>query len=64
MPGPEKDPKPRPFIGVRFTCCNVYLRIYLNRQGTAFFGHCPRCKRPLTIPAKRGGSKSRFWIAE
>lgn len=55
---------PRPFIGVHFKCCNVYTRIYLNRLGTAYFGHCPRCTRPLTIKVSKGGSKSRFWTAE
>lgn len=59
---PEKNP--RPHINVHFKCCNVYTCIYLNRQGTAFFGHCPRCTRPLTIKVGPGGSKSRFWTAE
>lgn len=54
----------RPSIAVHFKCCNVYLRIYLNRLGTAYFGHCPRCTRPLTIKVGPGGSKSRFWTAE
>jgi hypothetical protein len=57
-------PGPRPSVAVHFKCCNVYLRIYLNRQGTAFFGHCPRCTRSITINVGPGGSKSRFWTAE
>lgn len=59
---PEQGP--RPSIAVHFKCCNVYLRIYLNRLGTAYFGHCPRCTRALTIKVGPGGSKSRFWTAE
>lgn len=60
----EDEKKPRPFIGVHFKCCNVYTRIFLNRLGTAYFGHCPRCTRSLTIKVRPGGSKSRFWTAE
>ncbi|GMW02835.1 MAG: hypothetical protein AMXMBFR84_39710 [Candidatus Hydrogenedentota bacterium] len=57
-------PSPRPFLGVRFNCCGVYSRIYLNRTGTAFAGHCPRCAAPLTIKVGPGGSDSKFWVVE
>jgi uncharacterized paraquat-inducible protein A len=58
------EKKARPFIGVHFKCCNVYARIYLNRLGTAYFGHCPRCTRSLTVKVAKGGSRARFWQAE
>ena len=54
----------RPYIGVYFKCCRVYARIYLNRAGDAFCGHCPKCARPTRVKVGRGGSKSRFWTAE
>jgi len=56
--------KPRPYIGMLFKCCHVYSRIYLNRAGTAFQGFCPKCGAKVTVRAAKGGSKSRFWVAE
>ncbi len=60
---PDKRP-PRPFIGVHFKCCHVYTRIYLNRQGTAYSGFCPKCGGALSVKTAPGGSKARFWTAE
>ncbi len=59
-----KKPPARPYIGMHFKCCHVYARIYLNREGTAFSGRCPKCGTPVLIKAKSGGSRSRFWTAE
>jgi len=56
--------RPRPFIGMHFKCCNAYARIYLNWQGTAFFGHCPKCARPIRVRVSPGGKKAKFWTAE
>jgi len=58
---PKKD-----FIGVTFKCCNVYSRIYLNKEGTAFEGVCPRCykKRVVVKIVEHGGTESRFFEAE
>jgi len=54
----------RPFIGILFKCCHVYARIYLNYQGTAYVGHCPKCAARLELKVAPGGSKSRFWTAD
>ena len=56
----------RPFVGVTFKCCNVYSRIYLNRDGTAFEGVCPRCYRKKVVVevVERGGTKERFFETE
>ncbi|HOJ32122.1 MAG TPA: hypothetical protein PKY35_14140 [Candidatus Hydrogenedentes bacterium] len=55
---------PRPYIGMWFKCCHVYTRIYLNRDGTAFVGFCPKCGARATVKVAPGGSRSRFWKAE
>jgi len=55
---------PRPFIGMHFKCCNVYTRIYLNNEGTAYVGFCPKCAKKAEIKVGPGGSNARFWSAE
>ena len=56
----------RPFIGVTFRCCNVYSRLYLNSEGTAYEGICPKCYRKKVVieVVEKGGSDSKFFVAE
>jgi hypothetical protein len=54
----------RPFLGVHFTCCDVYSRVYPNPQHTAYVGHCPRCARRVEFLIGPGGTDCRFFRAE
>ena len=53
----------RPFLGVHFVCCDVYSRIYVSRELTAYQGHCPKCSRPLVVKISAEGSDARFFEA-
>lgn len=65
MSSREEHPKkaPRPAIYVHFVCCNAYAQIWLNKAGTAYAGHCPKCARPFHLRVAAGGSGSKFWRA-
>lgn len=54
----------RPWLGIRFDCCNVYIRIYRNRDGTAYAGRCPSCGRAIRVPIGPEGTRSRFFVAK
>ncbi len=51
----------KPYIGVLFKCCKTYSRIYLNAQGTAFVGWCPKCASQLRVKVSPDGSTARFF---
>ena len=62
----ETPPKERPgvgraFLGVHFECCNLYARIYKNRDGSAYEGRCPQCCAPVRVGIGKGGSSKRFF---
>ena len=53
----------RPFISVHFECCNVYHRVYRNREAAAYVGWCPRCGRRVVVGIGPEGVDARFFRA-
>ena len=61
---PEPEPgKTRRYVGIMFACCKVYARIYINRDGTAYVGNCPRCTRQVKLKVGPGGTNQRIFTA-
>jgi hypothetical protein len=58
-----KSAAERRFVGIQFACCDVYSRVYINRQGTAYSGHCPKCSRPVELKIAPTGTDARFFTA-
>jgi hypothetical protein len=52
------------FLGVHFACCDAYSRVYVNRAGTAYVGHCPRCAKRVEFQIGPGGTDARFFVAQ
>ncbi len=55
--------KKKKFIGIHFECCNVYRRIYVNKDHTAYAGHCPKCFRKVRARIGGEGTDNRFFKA-
>jgi len=53
----------RRFVGVQFVCCDVYTRVYINRDETAYEGRCPKCAKQVRLAIGPGGTDSRFFTA-
>jgi hypothetical protein len=53
----------RRFVGVHFICCDVYTRVYVNRDETAYDGNCPKCAKRVTLRIGPGGTNARFFTA-
>jgi hypothetical protein len=53
----------RRFVGVHFVCCDVYTRVYINRDETAYEGRCPKCAKKVRLEIGPGGTDSRFFTA-
>lgn len=63
-PSCERQPAgARRFVGVHFVCCDVYTRVYLNRDETAYEGNCPRCAKKVRLQIGPAGTDARFFTA-
>ena len=51
------------FLGIKFACCGVYSRIYINRSETAYEGCCPKCGKRVDVKIGSGGTDKRFFTA-
>ena len=51
------------FLGIMFECCNIYRRIYINKDGNAYEGRCPKCFGEVKVIIGRDGSEKRIFRA-
>tara|TARA_B100000686_G_scaffold348489_1_gene439649 strand:- start:108 stop:287 length:180 start_codon:yes stop_codon:yes gene_type:complete len=51
------------FLGIMFECCNIYRRIYINKEGNAYKGRCPKCFSEVEVRIGECGSDKRFFRA-
>lgn len=62
-PGAATSAAGRRFVGIHFVCCDVYARIYINRDATAYEGNCPKCAKRVRLRIGPGGTDARFFTA-
>lgn len=53
----------RPYIGVHFDCCGVYVRIYRAPGADRYVGRCPRCGASVTAQVGSNGTTQRIFHA-
>lgn len=56
-------PEKKKFLGILFECCNVYRRIYINKEKNAYEGRCPLCMREVRVLIGADGKDTRFFKA-
>ena len=61
--GAKHSADQRRFVGVHFVCCDVYSRVYINRDETAYEGNCPKCAKRVRLQIGPGGTDARFFTA-
>lgn len=53
----------RPWIGIHFECCNVYVRVYRKPGEQQYVGLCPMCGNKATLQVGPGGVNARTFRA-
>ncbi len=53
-----------PYINMYFECCKTYSRIYLNNDGDAFVGWCPRCAGKAVVRVDPDAEPGKFFRAK
>lgn len=60
---PAGSAAPRPYIGVHFDCCGVYVRIYRAPGADRYVGRCPCCGARVTAQVGSDGTTQRIFHA-
>ncbi len=51
------------FLGILFECCNVYRRVYINKEKNAYEGRCPKCGGEVRVLIGSEGTDARIFRA-
>ena len=60
---PTGSQGPKKYVGITFACCDVYSRVYINKDSSAYEGNCPKCQKKIRLQIDPTGSASRFFTA-
>ncbi len=53
----------RPYIGILFECCGVYVRVYRRADQACYHARCPKCFRTTRVRVGRDGVSARLFRA-
>jgi len=65
--GDQQSPKGlagRKWLSISFQCCSTYGRIYMQPDGSAYSGFCPKCGQPVRARVGAGGTSCRFFTVD
>jgi PHP family Zn ribbon phosphoesterase len=63
-PKPAVNGPMRPFIGVTFNCCRVYVRVHRSADVDQYVARCPRCGKSVRFVVGEGGTDARTFVVE
>ena len=62
-PGEHTSGRNRPYIGIVFECCGLYVRVYRRPDQTCYLGRCPNCLRTVRVRVAPDGINARLFRA-